>query len=155
MTTESEVLYTKGPERQMGHVYANIVISNRKDQLRAEDGRIGEDDVRSIELSDVLVDTGASHLCLPGRLIAQLGLQPADTVQVYTANGPSASRLFLDVHLSVEGRSETFSCIELPDGASPLLGVIPLEVLGLELDIARRRLRLLPREGRGTHILLY
>jgi predicted aspartyl protease len=155
MTAESEVRYTKGPERQMGHVFANIVISNRRDQVRAEDGRIADGDVRKVELHDVLVDTGASHLCLPSRLILQLGLQFTDTVQIHTANGPSASRLFSDAHLLVDGRSDTFSCIELPDDAQPLLGVIPLETLGLELDLARRRLRVLPREGQGTHLLVY
>lgn len=135
MTTDSEVRYTKGPERQMGHVFADILITSRRDRILADAGVIAEADVRSLDLRDVLVDTGASHLALPGRLIARLGLELADTAQVSTADGPRSSRLFTDAHLEVDGRSDSFSCIELPDSAEPLLGVIPLETLGLEPDL--------------------
>ncbi|MEO9256320.1 MAG: aspartyl protease family protein [Tepidiformaceae bacterium] len=155
MTTDSEVRYTKGPERQMGHVFADILITNRRDRILADAGVIAEAAVRSLDLRGVLVDTGASHLALPGRLITQLGLELADTVQVSTADGPRSSRLFTDAHLVVDGRVDSFGCIELPDNAEPLLGVIPLETLGLEPDLTNRRLRQLPRSGRGTHLLLY
>ncbi len=53
------------------------------------------------------------------------------------------------------GRTSTFDCLELPDDAQPLLGVLPLENLGMEPDIVNHCLRLLPEEPGGeTHILL-
>jgi hypothetical protein len=54
--------------------------------------------------------------------------------------------------LSVEGREGTFNCIELPAGTDPLLGLIPLEDLGLEPDLKNQRLRLLPMEGKETYL---
>ena len=56
----------------MGHVYTSLRITNAADRTRAADGTIAESAVRTIELDGVLVDTGASHLCLPADLIAQL-----------------------------------------------------------------------------------
>ena len=53
----------------------------------------------------------------------------------------------------IEGRAGNFECLELPDGASPLLGVLPLEALGIEPDILNHRLRLLPEEPGNTHYL--
>ena len=49
----------------MGKVFATLTIVNRADQIRAEDGTISPERVRSITLKNVLVDTGATTLCLP------------------------------------------------------------------------------------------
>lgn len=38
-------------------------------------------------------------------------------------------------------------------GSEPLLGVIQLEMLGLEPDLQNQRLRLLPRSGRRTYLM--
>ena len=50
---------------QMGKVFATLTIMNRADQIRAEDGTISPEAIRSIVLKNVLVDTGATTLCLP------------------------------------------------------------------------------------------
>ncbi len=49
----------------MGKVFATLTIVNRADQIRAEDGTISPEEIRSIVLNDVLVDSGATTLCLP------------------------------------------------------------------------------------------
>jgi hypothetical protein len=54
--------------------------------------------------------------------------------------------------LTIAGREGTFNCIELPAGSDPLLGVIPLEDLGLELDLQNQQLRVLPMEGKDTYL---
>ena len=56
------------------------------------------------------------------------------------------------LNLSVEGREGIFNCIELPEDSDPLLGLIPLEDLGLEPDLKNQRLRLLPTEGKETYL---
>ena len=56
-------------EKVMGKVHTSIVIINRADQIRAEDGTIFAEQIRSITLKQVLVDTGATTLCLPSNLI--------------------------------------------------------------------------------------
>lgn len=45
-----------------------------------------------------------------------------------------------------------YDCVELPGGADPLLGLIPLEDLGLEPDLKNQRLRVLPAEGKDTYL---
>lgn len=138
----------------MGHVYADITIRNRLDVVDAARGRIAPDSIRAVQLGRVLVDTGASMLSLPASIIARLGLEFVKELAIATADGPRQSRMFRDATLTVEGREGDFRCIELPDGAQPLLGVLPLEELGIEPDIVNHRLRLLPEEPGNTHILV-
>ena len=139
----------------MGHVYTRLRITNGADRTRATDGTIPEDAIRTAELDGVLVDTGASHLCLPADLIEQLGLEFQEEVQVTTANGDRTTRLFDGAYLEVAGRAATVLCIETPVGTSPLLGVVPMETLTIEPDIVNHVLRVLPRQGKDTRILLY
>lgn len=147
--------WERSAERQTGHVYASITIRNRLDEGLFELGQIGEEEIRSLTLDRVLVDTGATILALPGPLIAQLGLVFDREVPIRTASGTSQARIFRDASLTIEGRHGDFRCMELPDDAQPLLGVLPMEELGIEPDILNHRLRLLPEEPGGeTHYLL-
>lgn len=140
--------------RLIGKVYADVTLTNAFDDELRERGEISSDQVRSVHVADVLVDTGATHLCLPRELIEQLGLRLLEEVQVATAAGLRSARRFRNVFLTVEGRSGTFDCIELPGGDRPLLGVVPLETLGLEPDLANERLRLLPMTENDTYITI-
>ncbi|WP_375514154.1 hypothetical protein [uncultured Nostoc sp.] len=58
------------------------------------------------------------------------------------------------LNFSVEGREGTFNCIELAEGSDPLLGLIPLEDLGLEPDLQNQKLRVLPMEGKDTYLMV-
>ena len=111
---------------------------------------------RAVYLLDgvVLVDTGATSLALPGDAIAQLGLPLLDEVLVETAAGVIPARRFRDADLTVEGRSGSFECIELPGGTEPLLGVVPLQALGVMLDLPNERIELLPDDRPGTYLKL-
>lgn len=140
------------PAQPMGKVTATITVTNQVDQILAERGFIPVDQVRTLTLNNVLVDTGATRLCLPANLIAQLGLAPQDEVEVKTAVGVKRVRLFKQVILQVEGREGVYHCLELPNEAEPLLGLIPLEDLGLEPDLQNQCLRHLPTEGKDTYL---
>jgi len=139
-------------EVPMGRVDTTIAITNNADLIRVEAGDIDASAVRSLTLDGVLVDTGATFLSLPADLIARLGLRPLRELTIRTAAGLRRSRLFRDVSLTVMGREGTFDCLELPEGTSPLLGVTPLEVLGLEPDIMNQRLRVLPDGPLDTYV---
>lgn len=136
----------------MGRVTAEITVTNRADEIRVSNRLIEYDEVRNVILSDVLVDTGATLLCLPADVIERLGLEYKETIQVETATGVADLRIFRDAHLEVCGRDDTFQCLELPAGAMPLLGQIPLEGLGLEPDLRRQRLRVLPMDEHSTYV---
>ena len=138
----------------MGRITTTLVITNRVDQVLAARGIIPTDQVRSVTLANVLVDTGATTLCLPKEIIAQLGLDLLKEVDVETANGIGKARIFQDAKISLLGREGTFECLELPGGSSPLLGVIPLEALGVELDLQNQQLRLLPISPTQTYLTI-
>ncbi len=139
-------------DKSMGKVTTTIVVTNRIDQILAERGFIPGNQIRSITLKNVLVDTGATRLCLPENIILDLGLVLQGEVDVKIAVGVQKVRIFRELSLSVEGREGTFNCIELPAGTDPLLGLITLEDLGLEPDLQNQRLRVLPIEGKDTYL---
>lgn len=138
----------------MGKVTTTITITNQIDQTLAERGFIPTQQIRSITLHDVLVDTGATRLCLPKNIILDLGLPLQGEVDVKIATGVQKARVFKMLNLSVEGREGTFNCIELPEGSDPLLGLIPLEDLGLEPNLQNQKLRVLPVEGKDTYLMV-
>ena len=143
----------EGRERQVGKVTTSIQITNHADEVRASDGTIPLSSVRTVALDEVLVDTGATLLCLPESLVTRLGLRFVEEVTVLTAAGPTTARIYEDARITLYGRTGTFDCIALPEDTEPLLGVLPLERLGLEPDLQNQRLRVLPDHGRRSYML--
>ncbi|MBI1762659.1 MAG: aspartyl protease family protein [Acidobacteria bacterium] len=139
----------------MGQVKTQITITNRLDEGMAERGVLPADQVRRITLDNVLADTGATHLCLPAEIIQQLGLSPLKQVLTSTAAGYQKTTVYQDAKVSIQGREGIFQCVELPGGEHPLLGVIPMEDLGLELDLQKQQMRLLPMEPGNTYVMIY
>jgi clan AA aspartic protease len=138
----------------MGKIITTLSVTNRIDQANAERGIMPVEQVRSVTLDNVLIDTGATTLCLPQQIIAQLGLSLLKEVDVETANGIGKARIFQDAKISLVGREGTFECLELPGGMNPLLGVIPLEALGIELDLKNQRLIILPISPTQTYLTI-
>jgi clan AA aspartic protease len=136
----------------MGRVTATITVTNHIDEILGERGFIPTEQIRSITIDNVLVDTGATRLCLPANIISQLGLTLVGEIQGNTAIGARQFRLFKDVSIAVAGREGRYDCVEIPAGEEPLLGLIPLEDLGLEPDLRNQRLIVLPAEGRQSYI---
>lgn len=140
--------------KEMGKVLTTLTIKNRGDEIFANRGIIPAEEVRSITLNNVLVDTGATTLCLPPDAIANLGLELLKEVSVTTATGLSQARIFQDVKIYLCGREGTFECLEIPGGRDALLGVIPLEALGLEPDLRNQTLKVLPDESVDTYLTI-
>ncbi|MEG3938876.1 MULTISPECIES: aspartyl protease [unclassified Microcoleus] len=136
----------------MGRVTATIAVTNEVDKMLVERGFIATDQVRSITLDNVLVDTGATRLCLPEEIIAQLGLTLVGEIDGHTVIGSRKFRLFKNVSLALAGREGRYDCVELSAGQEPLIGLIPLEDLGLEPDLKNQRLIVLPNEGNQSYI---
>lgn len=138
----------------VGKILTRLTITNRADEITAARGYVPADQIRSVTLENVLVDTGATMLCLPAKVIAQLGLELLKEVDVGTATGIGKARIFQDAKISLLGREGTFECLELPGGQDPLLGVIPLEALGIELDLQNQQLVLLPISPTQTYLTI-
>lgn len=71
----------------MGKVTTTIALVNRIDQILVDRGFIPKNEIRSVTLEDVLVDIGATRLCLPADVISQLGLPLQGEVDVKIAIG--------------------------------------------------------------------
>lgn len=97
-------------DKSMGKVLTTLTIKNRIDEANAAKGLIPSEQIRSITLDNVLVDTGATTLCLPAQAIAQLGLELLKEVDVATATGISKARIFQDAKIFLCGREGTFEC---------------------------------------------
>ncbi len=144
----------KTQSNDVGKILTRLTITNRADEITAARGYVPADQIRSVTLENVLVDTGATTLCLPAKVIAQLGLELLKEVDVGTATGIGKARIFQDAKISLLGREGTFECLELPGGQDPLLGVIPLEALGIELDLQNQQLVLLPISPTQTYLTI-
>ena len=73
-------------------------------------------------------------------------------MDVTTATGLSSARIYQDAKISFCGREGTFECLELPGGRDPLIGVIPLESLGIELALQNQALKVLPSTSLDTYL---
>ena len=106
-------------------------------------------------IDKVIVDTGATLLSLPAPIISQLGLKQVGERNVETSTGITIGRIFAGAQIIIEGREGRFDCLELPEGVSAvLLGVTPLEELGLEPDLKNQRLRVLPMNDQQTYLMV-
>jgi predicted aspartyl protease len=119
----------------MGKVVVTAKVENVSDLYNVHQGSLLADKVRRIEVTDALVDTGATTLLMPKRLIAQLGLIPLPTRTARTATaGVTTLQTYGGAHLMVQGRECTCDVTEVSDGCPVLIGQIPLEALDLVVD---------------------
>lgn len=139
------------PDRQMGQIITTLNVTNEVDQILAERGFISPEEVRSVSLTNVLV-AGTTLLCLPSSVITQLGLVQGGEANVQTTAGLQQGRIFQNAELSIEGRQGTVDCLELTEVSYALLGVIPMQILGLEPDLKNHKLRLLPMNSEQSYL---
>ena len=105
---------------------------------------------------DVLVDSGAAELALPLEIVERLRLRPLDTVRVSTADGGQHEyRVCGIVELEVQGRKCHVRAIELPRGATPLLGAVPLEEMDWHISSLEKKLLPNPRSPEGPLLPLF
>ena len=136
----------------MGKVIVTAKVENMDDLVMVYSGLLKPEKVRSVEITDALVDTGASTLSLPKQLIAQLGLRPVRTRQARTSAGPVTLQMFSTVRLTIQGRDCSCDVVEVPDDCPALIGQIALEMLDFVVDPAGQRLIGNPAHG-GEHII--
>jgi len=139
----------------MGKILTKITIVNNIDEVLFERNIIKLNEVRSLQINDVLIDTGATTLALPAKIINQLGLKYMKSVAVSTASGISERKIYQNVKVRLLERETICECIELPDDAMPLLGVIPLESMGVELNLQTQSLKFLPYDLLSTYITVF
>lgn len=135
----------------MGRVLTEATIENMEDLWAAKKGLIQSAEARRITVSDALVDTGATLLTMPTRLIRQLGLNRTATKRITNFAGKNEADLYDAVRLTIQGRSCTMDVLEAPDDVPVLIGQLPLEHLDLVVDLRNRCLTGNPAHG-GEHM---
>jgi predicted aspartyl protease len=136
----------------MGRVAVPAVIESLEDLYRVQRGEIAADQARRIEVADALVDTGATGVSLPRRLIEQLGLLPIRTRRALTTQGLRDVRTFGAVRLTVQERDCVCDVAEVDDACPVLIGQVPLELMDFLVDPRRRQLVGNPAHG-GEHMI--
>jgi len=135
----------------MGRVVTEARIENLKDLWDFKRGMMPAEKARFLAVSDALVDTGATLLSVPMRLIQQLGLEITGTKRVTSSVGTSEANMYEAVRLTIQGRSCTMDVMEVPDEVPVLIGQIPLGHLDFVVDLRNRTLIGNPAHG-GEHM---
>jgi predicted aspartyl protease len=139
----------------MGRVLTEATVENFADVWEASSGKLPADRVRRLVIADALVDTGATTLALPTRMIQALGLRKSYEKQATSSRGVGPVNVYEAVRLTLLGRHCTVDVMEVPDEAPPLVGQIPLEMLDLVVDLQGRRLTGNPAHGGEQVLELY
>jgi predicted aspartyl protease len=118
----------------IGRVVTEVTFENVRDLWAAEQGLIPGDQIRRIVVKDALVDTGATYLSMPTRMIRQLGLSKGDTRRIRTCAGLVDASLYGPVQFTIQDRTGKLEVMEMADDVPVLIGQIPLELLDFVVD---------------------
>lgn len=124
----------------MGKVVVPARVENLQDIYDADRGTIPAESVRTVDISEALVDTGATFLSLPRSLIQRLGLRQHRSRTARTPTGIASFGIYEAVRLTVQGRDCLSEVVEIADECPVLIGQIPLEALDFVVDPAGQRL---------------
>ncbi len=139
----------------MGKVVVSAKIENLEDLYEAAKGQRTADQVRTIEVSDALVVTGATMLSLPERLVSNLGLKRLRSHRARTSAGTREFGLYSTVQLTIQGRDCRLDVCEVPDDCPVVIGQMPLENLDFVVDLRGQRLIGNPEHGGQQMIELF
>jgi clan AA aspartic protease len=124
----------------MGRVSVHVEIENLDDVYRSSRGELQQEQIRRVIATDALVDTGATGLAMPRRLILELGLMPIRTRKVLSTAGYRDVATYGAVRLTIQGRDCICDVTEIADECPILIGQVPLELLDYIVDMRQRQL---------------
>jgi predicted aspartyl protease len=139
-------------EQNVGRVVTEATIENLQDLWDVNRGLLKSEDARRVAVPNALVDTGASMLSLPTRLIEHLGLHKMYSRRVISSTGEATAKVYEAVRLTIQGRYANMDVMEVPDSVPVLIGQIPLEQLDFVVNPKNQTLIGNPDHG-GEHVL--
>ena len=141
-------ILTKPRGSKMGRVLTAIKAENMEDLFALKRGLIRSVEVRAVQVNEALVDTGATILSLPTRLIQELGLDFKYHRLTETPVGLRKVKVYSPVRLSVQDRECVVDVAELKNRRAPaLVGQIPLELMDFVVDPRQRKITPNPAHG--------
>jgi predicted aspartyl protease len=139
----------------MGRVLVTAKVENYGDLEMAVRGLLPADQVRSVEVQNALVDTGASTLSMPKSMIERLGLRQVRTRTAVTSAGVVTLGVFGPAKLTIQGRDCPIDVAELPEECPVLIGQLPLEAMDWVIDMKNHCIIGNPAHGGEQVIELY
>lgn len=139
----------------MGKVLVTAKIESMEDLFKMKCGLISEPEIRTVEVHDARVDTGAIGLSMPKRFIDQLGLTPLRQRRARTSAGDVTVQNYGTVRLTIQGRDCTCDVAELLQECPVLIGKVPLALLDFVVDPVNQQLIGNPAHGGEQMIELY
>jgi clan AA aspartic protease len=136
----------------MGKVLVAARIENLSDLFKVQERSLSRDAVRTVDVTDALVDTGATLLHVPERLIQKLNLSRVRTRRVRTTAGIVDVGIYDPVRLTIQGRDCIVEVAAVSDDCPVLVGQLPLEGLDFVVDPCGQRLIGNPEHG-GEHMI--
>ncbi|PIY45542.1 MAG: clan AA aspartic protease [Armatimonadetes bacterium CG_4_10_14_3_um_filter_59_10] len=115
----------------MGMTHVTVTVRNPADLERTWDGLF-------------LVDTGAVDSLVPSARLREIGIEPRGTRTFELADGSEVKLGIATAEIEFMGDVVGATVIFGDDEAEPLLGVAPLESVGIEVDPRSQRLKRLP-----------
>jgi clan AA aspartic protease len=139
-------------ETNMGRVVTAVRIENIADLYEVVRGQRADEDVRRVEVSNALVDTGCTSVGLPSRLVKELALTPLSKRSIRGATGNGETTVYGTVRITIDGRDCATDVFEIPDDLPVLIGQVPLELLDFVVDPKNQKLIGNPLHG-GEHVI--
>src|SRR5258707_11568014 len=132
----------------VGRISIDLEVANYGDIAMAQRGALPKDKVRR-QTVRAIVDSGATKLVLPEKVVKALGLPLGDKIKVRYADGRTAQRRGAEgAYVELLGRHGTFTAVVEPKRETALLGAIVLEDLDLLIDCPNERI--VPRDPKGV-----
>ena len=128
----------------MGKVIISAKIENLFDIEEVFKGQITDDQVRRLEIDDAMVDTGATTLSLPKRLIAELGLRQLRTGHLQAPVG----KMLVAAVCSLSRRGRPLKEVHQGDNGCVIEATLPPGLRALEGQIALS----IERQNHGTSV---
>ncbi len=122
----------------MGHIFAEIVLSNPRDA-----------NLKPIAVQ-ALADTGALMLCIPEHIAVQLDLESESVREVTVANGHSETVPYVGpIKVAFDNRICFVGALVLGDEV--LLGAVPMEDMDLLLSPSKQSITVNPMNPNIPH----
>lgn len=120
-----------GSEEDMGMTHVTVTVRNPADRDRFWEALF-------------LVDTGALDTLVPGKHLAEIGMQPEGERAYELADGTERKMKIGVARVEFMGDIVGTTVIFGPDDVEPILGVTALESVGIVVDPRTQRLKRLP-----------
>jgi predicted aspartyl protease len=110
---------------------------NFSDEVLAGYGAMQPENVRSVELEEIIVDTGSTRMVLTQEIVQRLGLPLVSEITArYADNRTARKPVARGVAVEIMGRRGTFDAVVEANGQA-LIGMVVLEELDLWPDPQR------------------